>query len=881
MKHLCRNITLFGFILLLVTSCGGGGGGGGNADIGDININTGNDPDAVTVTADAGASQNGSIKRTVTLQGSGTTSSQDPLSYNWTFNSVPLGSNATLANADTVNPTFYPDQAGNYIAQLIVSSGETISKPDTVLIQAFAPVADAGPNRLVSTGEVITVDGSKSNYSGSETLVYKWEILSQPEGSASIIIDDEIASPTFTPTKDGTYKLQLTVNNGVLDINGDLVQDTDSVTIAATTIPVANAGPDATVSTGSTIGLNGSGSSTSNGARLTYLWSIINKPATSFSTLSDPTAAQPSFVATVQGTYTFSLIVNNGTENSAADTVTITVTPPLAVAGADTGLSTLETITLDGSNSSDASNAPLTYLWEIFSSPAASNPVLSNATRVNPTFTTDTEGEYTLNLTVNNGTESSMPDSITLSVSTPVANAGSDLKVSTGTTVNLNANASDDANNNPLTYRWTMTSQPASSNTALANSDTQTPSFIADRDGLYELNLVVNNGFINSAADSITITSTTAPVANAGADQNVSAAQSVNLDGTNSSDSNDASLIYVWRIISVPSGSNASLSQITSSTPSFIADLPGTYIMGLTVNNGIDSSSEDSVEITAFLPVADAGPDFNEVPGKAINLDGRNSSDINNRTLSYRWTITASPLGSSPSLSDSSLQNPVFNATTEGAYEVSLIVNNGLADSLADTTIINIRNSVGNNSGIYSTDFENSSTNAQWAVSNGIWEIGAPTSGPGIAYVGTSLAATVLDAYYVENVTSRFESPPISLPALTTNESISLRFWHWFDFYPGRPNSLGSCFKASAQDYGQLQIAIEETPGVWGEWVTLSTYTNSSGYTSVNSDLSTYANQKIKIGFLIVNPVTPNSCTVGTKAGWYIDELIIESVSTL
>ncbi len=64
-----------------------------------------------------------------------------------------------------------------------------------------------------------------------------------------------------------------------------------------------------------------------------------------------------------------------------------------------------------------------------------------------------------------------------------------------------------------------------------------------------------------------------------------------------------------------------------------------------------------------------------------------------------------------------------------------------------------------------------------WTTDNGVWEVGEPTSGPGSAYAGTSVAATVLNGSYPGGTDSRLISPIVSLPTVQGDERVELRFW--------------------------------------------------------------------------------------------------------
>lgn len=102
-----------------------------------------------------------------------------------------------------------------------------------------------------------------------------------------------------------------------------------------------------------------------------------------------------------------------------------------------------------------------------------------------------------------------------------------------------------------------------------------------------------------------------APVANAGSEQNVAAGAVVVLDGGASVDANHDSLTYAWTLVTKPSGSTAILATPTSVKTTFTADAAGTYVASLTVNDGKISSNASTVNITATNGPGGPGVGFN------------------------------------------------------------------------------------------------------------------------------------------------------------------------------------------------------------------------------------------------------------------------------
>ena len=249
------------------------------------------------------------------------------------------------------------------------------------------------------------------------------------------------------------------------------------------TAPVSKAGADQAVRVNDTVQLDGSGSSDADGDSLTFNWSLVSKPVGS--NASCPTARpKPTFVADAAGTYTVQLIVNDGTVNSAPDTVTISTenSAPLSDAGADQTMLVNDTVQLDGSGSSDVDGDSLTFAWSFVSRPGGSNAALSDTTAVKPTFEVDVAGTYTVQLIVNDGTVNSPPDTVTISTenSAPVANAGADQAVLVNDTVQLDGSGSSDVDGDSLTFKWSFVSKPGGSNAVLSDTTAVKPTFDVD-----------------------------------------------------------------------------------------------------------------------------------------------------------------------------------------------------------------------------------------------------------------------------------------------------------------------------------------------------------------------------------------------------------------
>jgi mono/diheme cytochrome c family protein len=295
-------------------------------------------------------------------------------------------------------------------------------------------------------------------------------------------------------------------------------------------------------------------------------------------------------------------------------------------------------VTLDGSGSSDADGDALDFDWAFVSAPPGSTASLSDPTAVKPTFVIDVTGDYVLQLVVNDGLEDSAPDTVTVSTenSPPMADAGPDQDAEVGDRVQLSGAGSTDADNDPLSFFWSLSSVPVGSATALSDPFAVEPTFVLDLAGEYVAQLIVNDGLVDSAPDTVMITANNRPpVADAGSDLVVDVGDTVTLDGSGSSDPEGDRLSFLWQL-STPAGSSAALSDVTAVRPTFVADVAGPYQVTLVVNDGLADSAPDGALVTALAATVTARDDTastasdqpvdiavlnNDLPSGAVTVD--------------------------------------------------------------------------------------------------------------------------------------------------------------------------------------------------------------------------------------------------------------------
>jgi hypothetical protein len=421
-------LLLLALSVTLLSACGGGGGGC-SAGFGGIVGGSGacdKSPTDSAPLAVAGFDQSVLAGATVTLDGS---FSRDPdgkpLTYLWTLRNKPEGSAATLSSSTAALPTFVADKAGVYVASLKVNDGGKDSTLAFVTISTAevnaAPVANAGTNQNVKLSSTVTLDGSFSSDANRDPLVYTWKLESVPPGSSAALSSTSAVRPTFSADKTGSYVASLTVTDGRLISNFSTVT---VIASAVNSVPTARISTLAPVAMGKTVTLDGSSSFDPDRDPLTYQWVLISQPPGSSEALSSTTTTKPTLTASTAGNYVASLVVNDGTVSSDYAFITLTVmAPPVAQAVITDGTATLTgnitsgtTLTLDGSASTDALKAALTYQWTLTAEPSGNQVKLGSPTAAKATFAPVVAGDYVITLVVNNGTVDSNTVTLLLKV---------------------------------------------------------------------------------------------------------------------------------------------------------------------------------------------------------------------------------------------------------------------------------------------------------------------------------------------------------------------------------------------------------------------------------------------------------------------------------
>jgi hypothetical protein len=185
-------------------------------------------------TAVAGPDQTVNEGQTVTLDATGSSDPDDGIAaYHWV---QVQGPSVTLSDAAAAQPTFTAPAVGTQGASLqfeltVTDQGGLQDSDSTIVTVAWTnqpPVADAGPDQQVSSGDKVVLNGAASTDPDDGIATYQWK---QTAGPPVDLSDATAVQPTFTAPQTTSGDIDLTFQLTVTDKGGLQSMDQCQITV--------------------------------------------------------------------------------------------------------------------------------------------------------------------------------------------------------------------------------------------------------------------------------------------------------------------------------------------------------------------------------------------------------------------------------------------------------------------------------------------------------------------------------------------------------------------------------------------------------------------------------------------------------------------------
>ncbi len=642
----------------------------------------------------------------INLDGSGSSDADGSISeYEWDLNN-----DGQYDDATGVNPSYSCSTAGSHTVGLKVTDDHNATDADSTTVNVNSPpTADFtySPTSPTTQDSIQFTDQS----SDPDGTVDSWD-WDFGDGNTSTT-----QNPTHQYGSDGTYTVTLTVT----DENGA----TDSISKDVTVVnvsPSADANGPYSCNIGEDITLDGSGSSDSDGTITSYEWDYDDEGQ-----YDSATGVNPTYNCTTPGTHTIGLKVTDNDGATDTDSTTVDVnSPPTADAGSDQSVALGSEVQLDGSSSSDPDGDDLSFSWSFITKPGQSEADFDDSARVDPIFVPDRNGTYRVKLTVNDGRGGEDSDELSVTVTlNPKVKAGTlDFNYFTGNNPpNFNAQAKadlevdvgdagagtrgtiivfkyDEAPDNPFTAKpplkyldvKTVSASAGTAHVKMHYQDSEIPQGIAESTlRLYYYQSVAGwilcaNSSVNPsqnviwgdipvsdlAGTPLTASGNSPPTADADGPYSCSVGDTINLDGSGSSDSDGSITKYEWDL-----DDDGQYDEATGVNPSYNCSTANSHTVRLKVTDGDNATDTDSTTVSVNSPPE---ADFTYSPTNPTTQDTiqftDQSTDSDGTIDSWDWDFGDG--GSSTN------QNPTHQYASDGSYTVTLTVTD--QDGATDTT---------------------------------------------------------------------------------------------------------------------------------------------------------------------------------------------------
>ena len=463
----------------------------------------------------------------------------------------------------------------------------------------------------------VAFDASESSDPDGDRLSFLWRF-----SDGSILSGPSVVKPYETVGR-FLERLEVTDNSG--QIGNGSARDID---VLIRRSPVARIDVPSIVAAGETVILDGSGSTTTGADIDRYDWSFNDGVTATGPRISRSFDAPGDYLATLS---------IKDTSGHPCDSGNVTARfrangAPVAVAGADRRTEVGTTLQFDGSDSYDRDGEIVSHDWSLGDGFTGSGPAVNHAFSAPGTY------DVTLSVTDDAGvSNSTSTDSLTVFVNDPpVASAGPDRSVSVAEVITFDGSASSDSDGRLIAHEWDF-----GDGTGATGERTE---YAYGTPGVYTVRLTVTDDSdtaSRSTSDSLQVRVNAAPVADAGADQVVTASE-VRFDASGSSDADDRIASYHWDFGDGTTGEGP--------TPVHVYERTGLYEVRLTVTDAsgtrLNSASDTMMVRVNTPPIADAGPDLVGSPGEELVFQGNRSVDPDGDIASWEWDFKDGSTGS-------------------------------------------------------------------------------------------------------------------------------------------------------------------------------------------------------------------------------------------
>jgi len=640
----------------------------------------------------------------ITFDASTSTDAETPasLTYSWDFD------NDGIPDATGVTATHTYATAGTKTVKLTVTDpqGATGTKNLSVAVNSGAPTAaftiNPNPANVV---QQVTLDGTGSTDPQGAALTHQWT-YTLDGGASQELGTGATLQHTFDTA--GSYSITLTVTDADDNLTATLTKPltvTNGDPIADGTFSPDPAWQNEQV----TFNASASTDAETPGS-LTYGWDFDNNGST------DATGVTATRAFATAGTKTVKLTVTDPQGHTAAKDIVVTVNsgePTASFTTTPNPAKVAQSVTFDGSGSSDPQAAALTYQWSYVVNGQA--PVdLGTAETFQHAFAV--AGTYSVTLAVTDADDNiTVTDTQTLTVTNTAPTADGTVTPNPAihdNPVAFDASTSSDAETpGSLTYSWDFDNDGIPDATDVTASHT----FEAAGDYIVKLTVTDPQGLTGTKNFTVTVEepNDTGPTASGTVTPNPAWQYAeVAFDASASSDPQGGSLTYAWDF----DGDGSSDASGVQANRTFTT--PGDRTVKLTVTNqgGLSGSQDIGVTINpnnrpvAVIAEPSPTPALTTVP---VSFNGSGSSDTDAdgesgaAIASYAWDFGDGTTSTEP--------NPTHTYATSDDYVVTLVVtdNHGVT---SDPTTVTLRVDPINNTAPTALWTASPSTRWQWAT---------------------------------------------------------------------------------------------------------------------------------------------------------------------